>query len=172
MYSPNQPPDRFGVVVGYRRWKLMRSGIVGISHRLAWLTTNSTKAICRARQMNHKAEETPHFKCTCGLHAFLDHRMISRSGARSYKRAPWIDTVGGAVLAWGKIVYHEEASYFRAEYALPIAFYDAYFHPGHEAVQNKKVERIARVLNAPILRELDSLERYAKEELRLWTECA
>jgi hypothetical protein len=74
------------------------------------------------------------------------------------------------VLAWGRVVHHEERSFFRAEKALPIAFVRP--HGGGGMYTREEAEdkffRVAELLRAEVLGGLEELREYTEEEASRW----
>src|SRR5918998_2553684 len=121
-------PDRTGVILGYRVWRVIPGKWVPPSESLyaqtchrSWSLTGPTSAYCPPRVQGDPGkplvrrslcEFAPSFGCTCGLYARYD----------PIQETPRLPYVVGSMLAWGRVIHHEERSFFRAEKALPIAF--------------------------------------------------
>src|SRR3954452_9920661 len=119
-------PDRTGVIVGYRVWRVIPGKWTDPSQSLhaqtwtrSWSLTGATVAHCPRRlgrcpdkryRGSRPCEEAPSFDCTCGLYARYEP-------IREAQRLPY---VAGSVLAWGRVVHHADRSFFRAEKAFPI----------------------------------------------------
>jgi hypothetical protein len=83
--------------------------------------------------------------------------------------AQLLPRVAGSVLAWGRVVHHEERSFFRAEKALPLAFVrplggDGLFPEEAE----EKLYLVAEVLGAEVVESPDELREYTEAEADRW----
>ena len=74
------------------------------------------------------------------------------------------------MLAWGRVVHHEERSFFRAEKALPIAFVRP--RGGGRMFTREESEdkffRVAELLGAEVLEDSEELREYTEEEASKW----
>jgi hypothetical protein len=168
-------PDRTGVILGYRVWRVIPGRWTDPSQSLhaqtwtrSWSLTGATVARCPPRLgrgseetsgRNHPCEEAPSFDCTCGLYARYEP-------IREAQRLPY---VAGSVLAWGRTVHHADRSFFRAEKALPIAF----VRPGRDGgafphLSKDKLFRIADLLGAEVVEDPEELRAYSEMEASKW----
>ena len=168
-------PDRIGILVGYRTWRVIPSGWIDPSESLraqtghkAWSTQGPTVAACPPRVqadprkpllVRSTCEVPPSFDCSCGLYARYD--PVPETQPLPY--------VAGSVFAWGRVVHHERGSFFRAEKALPIAFVrpsggDGMFPEEAE----KKVLRVAEELGAALVEGPEELREYTEREAMGW----
>lgn len=117
---------KFGVLPGYRIW-LISSATGTLASAMnfrggAWEDGgNFTRAECRALADSRlcPVESVPTFDHTCGLYAMPDvEALLERYHMFSQSREYYI--FGGA-LFWGNIVWHENSTFFRAQYGLPVA---------------------------------------------------
>lgn len=122
-------PDRLGLQVGYRKWRVQFDATAMVPFQLrpmsplaekrSW-TSRTNLAQCSLHQ--HKGdpkngdESVPVWSCSCGYHAFYDYETV----APITSPAMYI-SVAGITLNWGKLVHHE--TFFRAQYAAPVALY-------------------------------------------------
>ncbi len=113
-------------VVGFRRWIPTGSGallsttealsggdraVLAPQARRAWArAAAAAQAWCSARGRAGLCDQPA--ACACGLHAYSAPRHWHEHGF-----------VHGAVVAWGRIVVHEDG--FRAQYARPVAFLES-----------------------------------------------
>ncbi len=168
-------PDRVGTITGYRVWRVLPGQWVAPSDSLhaqtcqrSWSTTGPTIAYCPPRAqvdpnrpltVNGPCEESPGFGCACGLYA--RYEPIEEEHLLPY--------VVGSVLAWGRVVHHEERSFFRAEKALPVAFVRPRGGSGMFPKEaEEKLYRIVEALGAGMVEDLKELRTYTKEESRKW----
>ena len=168
-------PDKTGVVIGYRTWRVIPSGWIAPSESLCaqtghkgWSTTGQTVAACPPRVqadprkpllVRSACETSPGFGCSCGLYARY---------APDVEAQP-LPYVAGSVLAWGRVVHHEKRSFFRAEKALPVAFVrprggGGMFPKEAEA----KVLRVAEDLGAALVEGPEELREYTEREAIEW----
>ena len=169
-------PDRTGVLAGYRVWRVIPSKWIALPESLhaqicqrSWSLTGPTVAYCPPRVqadpnkplvMNGPCEASPGFGCACGLYARY-------APIREEVLLPY---VVGSVLAWGRVVHHEERSFFRSEKALPIAFVLPRGGGGmftREEAEDKFF-RIAELLGAEMLRGPEDLREYTEEAESRW----
>lgn len=184
-------PDRTGVVVGYRAWRLVSdpkvsaagslraafktSHVTGNCH--AWRLDAPTEARCQptcvVEDCSHEGcrsgcDDPPQWGCSCGLYAyFLDPLYWGR---REF--TPSFRLVCGAVMAWGRIIHHQRNSFFRAEKMLPVAFMEIPPFPNHmqdQCIQAcEKLLLVSEALAAPILPDPQALREYAHAEAEKW----
>jgi hypothetical protein len=169
-----QIPDRTGVIVGYRVWRVIPGRWVVPSESLhaqtwsrTWSLTGATVAHCPPRLQGEPGktprsspcEDAPSFGCTCGLYARYEPIQEAH-------RLPY---VVGSVLAWGRVVHHADRSFFRAEKALPIAFVRPRRGGGAFPRQSKdKLFRIADLLEAEVVEGPEELRTYSEMEASKW----
>ena len=169
-------PDRTGVIVGYRVWRVIPCKWVAPSESLyaqtchrSWSLTGPTIAYCPPRVqvdpnkpllVSGPCEAAPGFGCACGLYARYEP-------IREEHLLPY---VVGSALTWGRVVHHEERSFFRAQKALPIAFVRPHgsggVFPREEA--EDKFFRIAELLGAEVVEGPEELREYTEEEASRW----
>ena len=169
-------PDRTGVVVGYRVWRVIPGKWVDPSESLhaqtcnrGWSLAGPTVAYCPPRLQGDpgkpllrsgSCEEAPGFDCACGLYARYEP-------IREAMRLPY---VVGSVLAWGRMIHHEERSFFRAEKALPIAF----VRPprggagAFPELARQKFLRVVDLLEAAVVEGPEELRTYSEMEASQW----
>ena len=134
----------------------------------SWSLTEPTVAYCPPRFQgdpgkplvrNSPCKGAPSFDCTCGLYA--RYEPIEKA-----QRLPY---VVGSVLAWGRMIHHEERSFFRAEKALPIAFVRPRGDGGAFPRQSEdKLFRIADQLGAEVVEGPEELREYTEMEASKW----
>ena len=168
-------PDRTGIVIGYRTWRVIPSGWVAPSESLCaqtghkgWSTTGPTVAACPPRVqadpnkpllVSSACETSPEFDCSCGLYARYEPDA-------EVQPLPY---VAGSVLAWGRVVHHEKKSFFRAEKALPVAFVRPRGGEGmfpEEAAA--KLLRVAEEIGAAVVEGPEELREYTEREAMRW----
>lgn len=169
-------PDRTGVVAGYRVWRVIPGRWVPPSESLhaqtcqrRWSLTGPTVAYCPPRVQRDPekplfvagpCETSPGFGCACGLYARYE----------PMRNAPLLPYVAGSVLAWGRVVHHEERSFFRAEKALPVAFVRP--PPGGAGLfpeeARDKLLRIAEALGTALVEGPEELREYTEREANKW----
>jgi hypothetical protein len=170
-----QIPDRTGVVIGYRVWRVIPNKWIAPSQSLhaqtwqrSWSLTEATVAYCPPRLQGDPSkplirgstcEVAPSFGCTCGLYARYEP-------IREVHRLPY---VVGSVLAWGKVVHHADRSFFRAEKALPIAFVRPRGGGGAFPRESEdKLLRVADLLGAEVVEGPEELRAYSEMEVSKW----
>ena len=169
-------PDRTGVIIGYRVWRVVPNKWVSPSESLhaqtwdrSWSLTGATVACCPPRLQGGEAgrklgrsipcEDVPSFDCTCGLYARYEPIQEAH-------RLPY---VAGAVLAWGQVIHHADRSFFRAERALPIAFVRPRKGGGvFPRLAEAKLSRIADLLEAEVVESPEELRVYSEKEASKW----
>jgi hypothetical protein len=168
-------PDRTGVVVGYRVWRIIPGKWIPAPESLHaqtchrnWSLTGPTVAYCPPRVhrdpnkplvRSGPCEDAPGFDCACGLYA--RYEPIQKMHLLPY--------VVGSVLAWGRVVHHEERSFFRAEKALPVAFVRPRGGSGIFTEQaEEKLSRVTKLLGAGMLAGPEELRAYTEEEASKW----
>lgn len=168
-------PDRTGVILGYRVWRVIPGKWVPPSESLyaqtchrSWSLTGPTSAYCPPRVQgdpgkplvrSSTCESAPSFGCTCGLYARYDP-------IRETVRLPY---VAGSMLAWGRVIHHEERSFFRAEKALPVAFVRPRGGGGaFPELSEKKLLRVADLLGAGMVEDAEEIREYSEEEANKW----
>lgn len=168
-------PDRTGVIVGYRVWRVIPNKWVEPSQSLQaqhlfqrWSLAGPTVARCpqrlrgdsgRALERGRPCEDAPSLDCTCGLYARYEP-------IRQAHRLPY---VVGSVLAWGRVVHHAERSFFRAEKALPIAFVRPRIGGGaFPHLTKDKLFRIVDLLGAEVVEDPEELYAYSEMEASKW----
>ena len=73
------------------------------------------------------------------------------------------------MLAWGRVVHHEERSFFRAEKALPVAFVRPRGGGGaFPELSKEKLLRVADLLGAGVVEDAEELREYSEEEAKKW----
>jgi len=73
------------------------------------------------------------------------------------------------VLAWGRVIHHEDRSFFRAEKALPIAFVRPRLGGGAFPRQSEdKLFRVADLLEAAMVEGPEELRAYTEMEASKW----
>jgi hypothetical protein len=170
-----QIPDRTGVVLGYRVWRVIPGKWVPPSESLYaqtchrnWSLTGATVAYCPPRVQgdpgkplvrSSACENAPSFDCTCGLYARYEP-------IRKPVRLPY---VVGSMLAWGRVIHHEDRSFFRAQKALPVAFVRPRNGGGAFPRQSEaKLFRIAERLGAKMVEDPEELRAYTEMEASKW----
>lgn len=104
-------------------------------------------------------EASPGFGCACGLYARYE----------PIREAYLLPYVVGSVLAWGRVVHHEERSFFRAEKALPVAFVRPRGGGGvFTGEAEEKLFRVAEALGAEVVEDPQALGEYTEREARRW----
>ncbi len=168
-------PDRTGVIAGYRVWRVIPGKWVAPSESLyaqschrSWSLAGPTVAYCppRAQVDPNKpllvggCESAPSFGCACGLYA--RYEPIREDYLLPY--------VVGSVLAWGRVVHHEERSFFRSEKALPVAFVRPRGGGGMYTREESedKFFRVAELLGAEVVEGSEELREYTEEEASRW----
>lgn len=163
------------MIAGYRVWRVIPGKWVAPSESLyaqsshrSWSLVGPTVAYCPPRvQVDPNkplfvggCEFAPSFGCACGLYARYEP---TREGYL-------LPYVVGSVLAWGRVVHHEERSFFRAERALPIAFVRP--RGGGRMFTREESEdkffRVAELLRAEVLEGSEELREYTEEEASRW----
>lgn len=163
-------PDRLGVQLGYRYWVLGEDGKL----RQAKLIFHGAMLWSRPWNMEGEEEarcpmrcaESPSWDCTCGLHGYYELR---HAFSESYSTP--VVKVRGAALYWGDIIHHK--TYFRAEYALPLAFCE----PSGAGWRTSRhvlgampgeielaAQRLAEATGVPVGLSREELEAYAIQE--------
>ena len=151
-----------------RKWQAPSDSIHAQTCHRSWSLTGPTLAYCPPRlqgdpskppvEHSHR-EGAPSFGCTCGLYA--RYEPIEERSLLPY--------VVGSVLAWGRVVHHEERSFFRAEKALPVAFVRPRGGTGAFSGQaEEKLYRIAEALGARIVEGPEELKSYTEKEANRW----
>lgn len=126
-------------VVGWRTWRLRASGegavLEGVHSGVRW-DLGTTHAGCRrCPSWMAGLHPVPASSCECGLYAFsapddaLHYLVTPPDTLDGSDPAP---LVAGAVIAWGRIVRHEQEGW-RAQHARPVALLDT-DHPLLEAL--------------------------------------
>jgi hypothetical protein len=168
-------PDRTGIVIGYRVWRVIPGKWVAPSQSLQaqhlfqrWSLTEATVARCPQRlrgdserhlERRHACEDAPSFDCTCGLYARYEP-------IREAHRLPY---VAGSVLAWGRVIHHADRSFFRAEKALPIAFVRPRMGGGaFPHLAKDKLFRVAELLGAEVVEGPEELYAFSEMEASKW----
>ena len=73
------------------------------------------------------------------------------------------------MLGWGRVVHHEERSFFRTEKALPVAFVRPSGGTGAFPRQSEdKLYRVAEMLEAEVVESPEELREYTEEEASRW----
>ena len=162
------------MIAGYRVWRVIPGKWVALSKSLyaqsshrSWSLAGPTLAHCPPRvQVDPNkpllvsgCESAPSFGCACGLYARYE----------PIREEYLLPHVVGSVLAWGRVVHHEERSFFRAEKALPIAF----VHPrdgggAFPRQSEEKLLRIAEKLGAEMVEGPEELRAYTEMEASKW----
>jgi hypothetical protein len=150
------------LAVGYRIWRPDDAWLVSPFYPTTWPQSTRLEAICRDEPENfvqrglprgHKRElaAPPVARCSCGIYAYHEAgNMLAALDAQ---------TIGGAVLCWGRITIHPEG--IRAQFARPIALCRP--EPWWNAEQSQPVLlRIATSYRIPLL-ESSCLTSYAGE---------
>jgi hypothetical protein len=170
-----QIPDRTGVLLGYRVWRVIPGKWVAPSESLhaqtchrSWSLSEATVAYCPPRVQgdpgkplvrSSACDDSPSFDCTCGLYARYEP-------IREPHRLPY---VVGSVLAWGRVIHHEDRSFFRAEKALPVAFVRPRGGGGAFPRQSEeKLHRIVEALGAGMVEGPEELRAYTEMEASKW----
>ena len=166
-------PDRTGVIVGYRVWRVLPSPWIPPSESLhaqtghwSWSLDSPTTAVCPPR-LREKPRDPPDgpcdappgWGCRCGLYARYEPP----------EEPPRLPFVAGGILAWGKIIHHQDDSFFRAEKALPVAFVQPSGGDGlfpEEA--EEKLYRVAQALEARMVENPAQLREFTREEAKRW----
>ena len=169
-------PDRTGVILGYRVWRVIPGKWVPPTESLyaqtcqrSWSLTGPTSAYCPPRVQggdpgkplvrSSPCNSAPSFDCTCGLYARYDP-------IQETYRLPY---VVGSVLAWGRLIHHEERSFFRAEKALPVAFVRPRGGGGaFPELSKKKLLRVADLLGAGVVEDAEELREFSEQEAKKW----
>lgn len=109
--------------------------------------------------MNGPCENSPGFDCACGLYARYEPVRV----------IPLLPYVAGSVLAWGRVVHHEEQSFFRAEKAIPVAFVRPRGGSGMFTEEaREKLLRVAEALGAGVVEGPEELREYTEKEANAW----
>src|SRR5919202_363676 len=170
-----QIPDRTGVILGYRVWRVIPGKWVDPSDSLyaqtchrVWSSTGPTEAYCPPRVQGDPGkpliarspcEAAPTFGCTCGLYARYE----------PIEEAHRLPYVVGSVLAWGRVIHHADHSFFRAEKALPIAFVRPRRGGGASPrLAEDKLFRIADLLGTEVVEGPKELRAYSEIESSKW----
>ena len=105
-------------------------------------------------------ESAPSLGCACGLYA--------RYGP--IREGYLLPYVVGSVLAWGRVVHHEQRSFFRSEKALPVAFVRPRGGGGMytRGEAEDKLFRIAELLGAEVVEGSEELRKYTEKEASRW----
>ena len=104
-------------------------------------------------------ETSPGFDCACGLYARYE----------PVEEAYLLPYVAGSVLAWGRVIHHEERSFFRAEKALPIAFIRPRGGTGAFPKEAEdKLFRVAERLGTEMVEDPEELREYTEKEASKW----
>jgi hypothetical protein len=168
-------PGRTGVIAGYRVWRVIPGKWVAPSESLyaqsshrSWSSAEPTVAYCPPRAQVDPSkpplvsgcESAPSFGCACGLYARYEP-------IREEHLLPY---VVGSVLAWGRVVHHEERSFFRAEKALPVAFVRPSGGGGMFTREESedKFFRVAELLGAEVVGGPGELRDCPEEEASRW----
>lgn len=168
-------PDRTGVVVGYRVWRVIPGKWQDPSESLhaqswyrSWSIGGATVAYCTQRfrrdpdgtiRRVHPCEDAPGYGCTCGLYARYE----------PLRKAHSLPYVVGSVLAWGRVIHHADRSFFRAEKALPVAFVRPRKGGGaFPELAKEKLLRIVDVLGAEVVESPEELQTYSEMEANRW----
>lgn len=173
-------PDAIMPLAGFRRWVRPRpQDAVGyerytlITHHHAWPVGKEgrepIRAECKMLYSIHRActpLTSPGANCECGVYAWheLDRAKVYRSmefGSGS---------VFGSCIGWGRIYFDDE--WWRAEYALPIAFADprdTEYHMTREWVSRTLdwLEGVSHRYRVPIL-PLGELQAYTYQYGATW----
>lgn len=170
-----QIPDRTGVLLGYRVWRVIPGKWVDPSESLhaqtchrSWSLSEATVAYCPPRVQgdpgkplirSSACDDSPSFDCTCGLYARYEPIQEAH-------RLPY---VVGSVLAWGRVIHHTDRSFFRAEKALPVAFLRPRGEGGAFPRQSEeKLFRIVEALAAEMVESPEELRAYTEMEASKW----
>jgi hypothetical protein len=170
-----QIPDRTGVLIGYRVWRVIPNKWVSLSESLhaqqwlrSWSLTEATVAYCPPRLQgdpnkplirSSPCQSAPSFGCTCGLYAHYEPIQEAH-------RLPY---VVGSMLAWGRVIHHADSSFFRAEKALPIAFVRPCGGGGmFPHLAKEKLFHIAEALGAEVVEDPEELRAYSEMEASKW----
>ncbi len=170
-----QIPDRTGVIVGYRVWRVIPGKWVDPSESLhaqtwfrSWSLAGATVANCPPRlqgepgktlRRSSPCDAAPSFDCSCGLYARYE----------PIQEAHLLPYVVGSVLAWGRVIHHADRSFFRAERALPIAFVRPRGGAGaFPRLGQEKLSRIADLLEAEVVEGPEELRLYSEMEASKW----
>ena len=109
--------------------------------------------------MDGPCQDSPGFDCACGLYGRYE----------PVRDIPLLPYVAGSVLAWGRVVHHEERSFFRAEKAIPVAFVRPRGGSGMLTEEaEEKLLRVAEALGAGIVESPEELREYTEEEAKVW----
>jgi hypothetical protein len=153
-------------VIGFRSWKL-DAGRVCLAGRIAnvpWEFDKPTEAICqegffRKPRAELGAHVSPHFDCTCGLHAYASQEALEANQIATQR------SIFGAIIAWGTLIAHEYG--FRAKRARPVALAFGPPRPDRNVVDLRRgewvtlAEKIAENYRVPIV-PLEDLTAYAQ----------
>ncbi len=168
-------PDRAGVILGYRAWRVIPGKWQAPSESLhaqswfrIWSLAGPTIAYCTQRFRRDEdgrvgkrlpCEDAPGFGCTCGLLARYE----------PIEEAHFLPYLVGSVLAWGRVVHHEDRSFFRAEKGLPVAFVRPRGGTGaFPELAEEKFFRVAEALGARVVEDPEELREYSEEEASRW----
>jgi hypothetical protein len=98
-------------LVGFRSWRVDHRGVLlpahGHDRRSPWAHDFASARCDRVPSAWPQCEDAPGRDCLCGLYAY--NAVTPYGGGR----------VHGCVVAWGRIVEHDDG--FRAQYARPVA---------------------------------------------------
>lgn len=180
-------PDRVGVVLGYRTWHLVSDPEIPVEESLRasyappftkqgrhpWRIDAPTEAHCYP---SGGYGDPPSWNCRCGLYA----NILPQENVKRYNVNHVL--VYGAVLAWGRVIFHAEKSFMRARKMLPIAFMELPNHSRYRMMSEgrgsgikekyilsmEKLRLVSDALAAPIFSDSQALQDYAEAEVERW----
>lgn len=193
----NKVPDRIGVQIGYRIWRIYpevpgrktRSNMLlplfdgfGYAMRPPWNLNGVTTAECKGGKIEHPGKSAPVFECYCGLHGYYKVECAVQGiytpqwykEKRGYYNSQYSRKYhfAGAALFWGRIIHHEKTSYFRAEFAQPIAILYPNWNPydrNYKAVSTTLINMLDQ-MQIPALNSPEELQTYAEREAERWVQ--
>jgi hypothetical protein len=139
-------PDLIDPVVGFRQWRMGRSGLLSITCDEQWQQATMT-ARCLGGHGHHPQHTAPASGCSCGIYAW--YTPCPRTAS-----APTRDYVAGVVVLWGAIELH--ASGMRAQRCRIVALE----RPVSRWRKRDRLVEIAERLGLPAVRHRD-LKRIA-----------
>lgn len=93
-------PDLIEPVIGFRQWRMGRTGLLSITCDAQWqLPTMTARCLAGDDRSHHPQQAAPVSACSCGIYAW--YTPCPRTAS-----APTRDYVAGAVVLWGAIELH------------------------------------------------------------------
>ena len=136
-------PDLITPVVGYRQWRMGRTGLLSVTCDEPWpQATMTARCLAGGDRDRHPRLQAPASACSCGIHAW--YAPCPRTASALTR-----DYVAGAVVLWGAIELH--ASGMRAERCRIVAL----VLPPSRWRKRDRLVAIARRLGLPAVRHRD-----------------